>query len=179
MKSICPHGNKYAVLYNNRLIGLFSDEPSARAALVAAEANDAPIIPPTSETPDYRNIKWIPRLNRWQVRLSHGGKQVLIGTYRSQAQAIEGYTDQVGAPPVLVQPVETPTAETPRIKGIVWSDTLKRWVVKAKVNGRPYKVGRFRTQAEAIKALERTKELLTPYTFPKDEAELPKIEDLL
>ena len=175
--NLYKNASGYIIVQAGQVISAHPDFSSAKAALDHLTGDDVPGEYPTHRTPTYRNINWVPRLDRWQARISEKQRQSVIGTYRTQAQAIDGYKARVGAAPVLVLPIEPPSTTTRHVLGVTWSDRLKRWIVKTKANGRMYRVGRFRTQAEAIKAQKRAKELLTPpERHEKREQELPSID---
>jgi len=165
----------FVVIYNNEVICARTSLADAEAIYSSTLEKHAAVEYPAHDTQDYRNIKWIPRINRWQVRTSQGGKQKILGSYKTQADAVAAYTTAMRAAPILVKPVTPPTDATQPVRGIKWRRDLNRWVAHAYVGRKKHYVGRFRTQAEAITAQKRYLEIKAPYK-QEPEQELPSID---
>lgn len=116
----------------------------------------------------YCGVVWVKRIGRWQAAITANGKRMHLGYFDTPKAASDVYqkaaTEHFGefktCAVIVPEPVITKTAcrppltakNTSGINGVSFDNGRQRWLAYVRVDNKTIRLGRFKTQEEAIAA---------------------------
>jgi len=168
---VTKNGNNYrsSVFFNGSTLnlGVFKTQEEAseyyQNALKSIEKGEEIIVKRATYTSNQKGVSFNKLNNKWVVQIKHNSKQVRIGEFFTEQEAIKIYKNsekeiQMGKELTIYTNLKKYTS---KYKGVCWCKIKNKWRVYAKKNSKSIHIGYFINEEEAYNAREEYLKLIT------------------